>query len=252
MKKISVIIPYYKKKQLIKRTVLSVLKQSHKLFEIIIIYDDSDVSDLNYIKKIKKLDRRIKLIVNKKNVGAGFSRNLGIKKSSGDYIAFLDADDYWKKNKLEKQLNFMLRNKYLISHTSYEIQNTSNKKLGSRFAKNYYNFEKLLVSCDIGLSSVMIKKGVLKGNLIFPNIKTKEDFVLWLLILKKGISIYALKSKLVFWTKTENSLSSSTIQKLKDSYLVYSRYMKFNVFKTLMYIFILSFNYIKKSFLKFN
>ena len=97
MKKISVIIPYYKKKQLIKRTVLSVLKQSHKLFEIIIIYDDSDVSDLNYIKKIKKLDRRIKLIVNKKNVGAGFSRNLGIKKSSGDYIAFLDADDYWKK-----------------------------------------------------------------------------------------------------------------------------------------------------------
>ena len=93
MSKASIIIPYFKKKKYFKKTINSVLKQSYKNFEIIIIYDDDDKTDISFIKDIKNLDKRIKLIINNKNIGAGYSRNKGINKSSGKYICFIDADD---------------------------------------------------------------------------------------------------------------------------------------------------------------
>ena len=103
---ISIIIPYYKKKKYIKSTILSILKQSYQKFEIIIIYDDNCNDELKYLKNFVKIDRRIKLLINNKNIGAGPSRNKGMKLSKGKYICFLDADDLWRKNKLKIQLNF--------------------------------------------------------------------------------------------------------------------------------------------------
>ena len=96
---VSVIIPYFKKKNFIKKTLNSLKKQTYKNLEIIIIYDDENLSDLKFIKKFKKLDKRIKIIVNKKSQGAGRSRNIGMNIAKGKFIAFLDADDLWK-NKL--------------------------------------------------------------------------------------------------------------------------------------------------------
>ena len=87
----------------------SVISQTHKKLEIIIIYDDHDKTDLQYIKKLRKKDDRIKVIVNKEPLGAGLSRNLGIKKSKGEFIGFIDSDDLWKPNKIKYQLNFMKR-----------------------------------------------------------------------------------------------------------------------------------------------
>jgi teichuronic acid biosynthesis glycosyltransferase TuaG len=103
---VSVIIPYYKKKKFIVKSVESVINQTYKNIEIIIIYDNESNIELDYIKNLENKDFRIKLIINKKNIGAGESRNKGIKFSKGKYIAFLDADDIWVKNKIEKQLFF--------------------------------------------------------------------------------------------------------------------------------------------------
>ncbi len=105
MKLVSVIIPYFKKKKYIGDTINSVLNQTYNNFEIIIIYDDAEKNDLEYIKKLVSSDHRVKLIINEKNVGAGMSRNIGIDKSEGTFIAFIDADDMWKKTKLEEQIN---------------------------------------------------------------------------------------------------------------------------------------------------
>ncbi len=91
---------FLKRKKFIEKTINSIKSQTHKNLEIIIVYDDKDHSDLKLINKIKSSDKRIKLIVNKKSLGAGRSRNVGIKKSRARYIAFLDADDLWKKIKL--------------------------------------------------------------------------------------------------------------------------------------------------------
>ena len=91
------------------------------------------------------------------------------------------------------------------------------------------------------------KKKFSKKNIKFPDLKTKEDFVLWLKILKSGHKIYALDENLGIWTKTNNSLSSSVFQKLKDSYRLYNHYLKFNSIKALIYTFILSINFILKN-----
>lgn len=247
MHKASIIIPYYKKKKFINRTLNSVLKQTYQNFEIIIVYDDKDKSELRYVKNFQKLDKRIKIIINKKNYGAGISRNIGINKSKGSFICLIDADDFWKKNKLKTQIRFMLENKYLISHTSYEIVDSKDKVIGVRKARNFQTINDLIFSCDIGLSTVIFNKKIFSKNIKFVKIKTKEDFVMWLNILKKGISIYALNKKLTKWTKSKVSLSSSITQKLSDSYLVYNNYMKFGFLKSIYFTIILSLNYLKKS-----
>ena len=97
MKKISVIIPYYKNLEYIDKAINSVIKQNYSNFEILLIYDDTDRYELNILKAKYKKNKKIYFIVNKKNLGAALSRNKGIKKAKGYYIAFLDSDDYWKK-----------------------------------------------------------------------------------------------------------------------------------------------------------
>ena len=243
---ISIIIPYFRKKKFIKETINSVLKQTYKNIEVILIYDDEEQKDLDYIKSIKKLDFRIKLIINNKNCGAGFSRNIGMKLSKGNYIAFLDSDDIWLKNKLERQIIFLKKNNASVCHTSYKIVDRSNKVIGHRKAKNYSNFEDLIKSCDIGLSTVMLKKNIINSKCQFPNLKTKEDFVLWLKILKRNYNIIALNEYLTIWRRLDNSLSSSVSQKLIDGFRVYHSYMGYSFFRSLYLLFYLSVNYLKK------
>ena len=242
---ISVIIPYYKKKEYIISSINSVLNQTYKNLEIIIIYDDLDKKDLNLLKKIKKKDKRIKIYINKKNLGAGRSRNKGIKLSKGIFVAFLDSDDLWKKNKLKKQIFFMKKNGINASHTSYTIINSKNKIIGSRNAKDM-SYKLLLKSCDIGLSTVVLKKEIITSKIKFANIKTKEDYVLWLKITLNNNKIFALKDNLTKWRKLEDSLSSSKLQKIYDGYLVYRKYMNFNLLKSFGFLMLLSFNYFLK------
>ena len=121
MKLVSIIIPYYKNIKFIKETINSILNQTYKNFEIIIVYDDEDQADLSTIKQVVINQNKVKLIINKKNIGAGLSRNIGILNAKGDYVAFIDSDDYWNKEKLEVQLNIMLTQKKDFTHTSYQI-----------------------------------------------------------------------------------------------------------------------------------
>jgi len=239
---VSVIMPYYKKKKYIELAVNSVIQQTYKNFELIIVHDDENKEDLNFLKNLIKKDKRIKLYINKKNLGAGKSRNKGIKLSQGSLIAFLDADDLWTRNKLKKQIFFMKKNLVDISHTSYHIINSDNKIIGSRRAKDM-NHKLLLSSCDIGLSTVIMKKKLITNKIKFANINTKEDYVLWLKITLNNKKIFALKNNLTKWRKLNDSLSASKIQKLYDGYLVYRKYMNFSLAKSFIYLLLLSFNY---------
>ncbi len=243
---VSVIIPYYKKKEYISNSIKSVLDQTYENLEIIIIYDDENQNDFDFINKIKKKDKRILIIQNSQTVGAGESRNIGISSSNGKYIAFLDADDTWKKEKLNKQINFMKSNNYEITHTSYSIVDESHRTIGKRIARNFCELDELLKSCDIGTSTVIIKKNLIADNVKFASLKTKEDYVLWLKLLEKKNKIYGLDEILTFWTKSKNSLSSSIFQKLIDGFKVYYKYMNFNLFISIYYLIRLSINFLLK------
>jgi glycosyltransferase involved in cell wall biosynthesis len=103
MKKVSIIMPYFNKSSFFEEAYHSVLNQNYSNIEIIIIYDDHNLTELSFVKKIINNRKNTILIINKKNYGVGFSRNIGINRSKGFYIAFLDCDDVWKKNKLRNQ-----------------------------------------------------------------------------------------------------------------------------------------------------
>jgi teichuronic acid biosynthesis glycosyltransferase TuaG len=244
---ISIIIPFYKKKPFFSKTIKSVLNQSYKNFEIILIYDDISKHDLKFVKKILLKIKKKKIIVNKKNLGVGRSRNIGIKMAKGNFIAFLDADDIWHKNKLKEQLIFMKKNKTDFSYTNYLIIDENEKYIKKINVPKMIKYEDLLYSCNIGLSTVMANSKLFKYD-FFPSLKTKEDYVLWLRLSKKNVKMLGINKTLTQWRKTNDSLSSSIIQKLKDAFIVYNKHLKFSMLNSLILTFILSLNFIKKRY----
>ena len=243
---VSIIIPYYKKKDFISGAINSAINQTYKNIEILIIYDDENSEDMNFLINLQKNCKKINIIKNTKRMGAGFSRNIGISKSKGNYIAFLDADDTWKLNKLTNQINFMKQNNCDVSHTTYSIVDKNNHIIGKRIARNFFKIDDLLKSCDIGTSTVIVKKKLITNETKFASLKTKEDFVLWLKLLRENVKIYGLDEDLTLWTKSKLSLSSSTFQKLIDGFKVYYKYMNFSFIKSSYYLLCLSFNYLLK------
>ena len=249
---VTIIIPYKNNLKYLLLALNSVFNQSYKNFKLIIVYDDVLKKDLKkiqiYLKKKNFLKEfNIKIIENKKNFGAGGSRNIAIRACNSKYIAFLDSDDVWSKNKLKIQVDYMEKNNISFSHTSYHIINTDNKIISSSTVKKKIRFQDLVKSCDIGLSTVILKLSLLKKDkLLFPRIKTKEDYVLWLKIVKKIKIIKGLNIKLTYYRKTKGSLSSNKLLSLINGYKVYKNYMNFGVVKSLFYLLLLSLNFLKK------
>ena len=232
---ISIIIPYFKKKLFFEKTIKSISNQSYKNFEIILIYDDLDQNELSFVKKVLRKIKNKKILINKKNLGPGNSRNKGILKAKGNYIAFCDADDVWKKNKLLNQLNFMKENKLNFSHTSYSIIDKYSKIIGEFRIKKELNYQNLIKSCDIGLSTVMISKKILLKNK-FCNLRTKEDYELWLRLSKKEKLLRGLNKNCSSWRMTKNSLSSFLFQKLLDAFRLYHYHEKYNILLSTFYM----------------
>ena len=142
-------------------------------------------------------------------------------------------------------MKFMKKSNLLISHTSYDIIDVKGNFLNRRKACDLKHMD-LIKSCDVGLSTVIINRKLLKKTSLFPSLKTKEDYVLWLKISSKGITFKGFNKSLTKWTKRPKSLSSSTFQKIKDAFSVYSKYQGFNLIKTTLSVITLSFNFLIK------
>jgi teichuronic acid biosynthesis glycosyltransferase TuaG len=245
MKLVSIILPYFNKRSFISKTLQSLSNQTYKNFEVIIIYDQENLEDFNYISNLISSDNRFFLYRNKKNLGVSHSRNLGINYSRGEYICFLDSDDLWESNKIEAQYKFMMDNNLLFSHTSYKIINKSDKIIGIMKAKANILYDDLIKSCDIGLSTVMFHNSI-KNKMYFPTIKTKEDYALWLK-LSKEIKIIGFSKNIVSWRKVRGSLSDSIIKSLINGFIVYNTYERKAFYLSILYLFRLSFySFIKK------
>ena len=170
---VSVLITYYKKRKYISKTLKSILDQTYKNFEIIFIYDDSNNEDLNLIRKLLSKFKKKKLIINKKNLGVAKSRNIGLRFCSGSYVAFIDSDDIWKKQKLSVQINFMKKTFSDFAFTSYNIINENDKHIGKRKAIKNAEYIDLIKSNYIGLSTVVVNLKKLK-ILNFQILKPKK------------------------------------------------------------------------------
>ena len=242
---ISIVVTYYKKKRFIKKTLNSILKQSYNKYEIIFVYDDDDKKDLQYLKDLLKPFKIIKLIINNKNLGVAQSRNLAIKYCKGHYIAFIDSDDLWKKNKLSDQYNFMKNKPSLFSFTSYDIIDENGRIIKKRKVYLDAEYNRLSKSNSIGLSTVMIDKKLFP-KIIFPHLKTHEDFGLWLKLIRLDIKLNHFDKTLSFWRKTNNSLSSNILYKLRDAFKLFYIYENKNLINSIFSVLILSYNKIVK------
>ena len=135
--KVSIILPNFNSEKYLIKTVKSVLNQTFKNWELIIVDDNSNLNTLKVLKRFKS-NKKIRIFYLKKNKGAGYCRNYAIKKSKSTYLAFVDSDDIWKKNKLKKQILFMRKNNCSFSYTNYKTFGDRNKKVNNPSKLNYY------------------------------------------------------------------------------------------------------------------
>lgn len=228
--KVSIVMPTYNDERFVKNTILSVLNQTYGDFELIIIDDKSTDKTVDIIKSFS--DKRIRLIINKSNQGAAFSRNVGIRCANGKYIAFLDGDDCWYPDKLKNQCEFMENNNYLFSYTDYELIDEENKKLGTYYiGPSKVTFRKFIRMDYVGTSTVMYKRDVYPDLQIPNNIFKRNDDALWLLLSKKA-DCYRLKGIYSQYRKSSNSISSGKKSKLYKYHVeLYQKLYGFNSFK---------------------
>ena len=136
---VDIILPNYNSSNYIIKTVNSILNQSYKNWKLIIVDDFSDEKTIKILKK-NFINKNIKIYFLKKNRGAGFCRNYAIKKSSSPYLAFIDSDDIWEREKLKKQINFMKKNNYSFSYTDYVTFGDKNREIKTPKKINFSSF----------------------------------------------------------------------------------------------------------------
>ena len=236
MKKlVSIITPMYNAEKYIEETIKSVLSQTYKNFEMIIVDDMSTDNSKEIIKKYRRLDKRIKYIKNNKNEGAGVSRNVAIKKSKGEYIAFLDSDDLWRENKLQNQIEFMEKNNLVMSHGNYYFiyENRKEKsKIVKTSKKISYN---LLLKGNQFKTMTVILKRELAEKVKFLGEK-HEDYIYFLQILKLIDYSLGQEEEINSYCRIrKNSVSSNKLRSALWTWKVYRDYEKLSRTKSLYY-----------------
>jgi len=196
---VSVIMPYYCDTGFFKDSVCSVLNQTSSDLELIIVDDCSQDNGIQCLSNDILSDNRLIIIRNSQNIGAGLSRNVGIKESKGTWLAFCDSDDIWMPKKLETHLSYIMNNNVDFTFSSYEIYK-NNLPVNIRHARSQVNYTDLLKSNYIGCSTVMLKRKALNG-LKFNAFRNRQDWCLWLDITANGSIFYGINEVLVIYNK---------------------------------------------------
>lgn len=225
---VSIIMPVFNSEKKISTAIKSVMNQLYDNWELILINDGSADESIEIMKTYSELDDRIKVVDRQINKGISYSRNEGIKISRGEYIAFLDSDDEWEKNKLLKHLKKMISVDAVFSCTSYIIKSTDNKHKISEKAEGYYGYKDLLKTNFIGCLTVIVKREIIMKNLM-PEIK-HEDYATWLNILNENNEIYYFNECLSIYNKSKGSVSSNKFRSLIWSFKVINSQVNLSFF----------------------
>jgi len=233
MPEVSIITPCYNSSPFLEETISSVMNQTFTDWEWLITDDQSTDNSVETIQNHQ--DSRIKLIIAKKNGGAGHARNLSLQQASGRFITFLDADDFWEPNFLEEMVGFMKRENVEIAYSNYaRCDENLIPKIEDFKADKEVNFNNLLKTCRLSLLSSMYDSQRV-GKEFFPEGSKREDHVMWLNLLKKIPSGKPLSKTMAKYRMRENSISRKKQNIIKDQYLVYKDFMKFSTLKSLYY-----------------
>ena len=234
---VSIITPLYNAEKFIAETIASVQNQTYSNWEHIIVDDASSDSSVKITRDLATSDERIKFIENSVNKGAAVCRNRATEEAKGQFIAFLDADDLWSADKLEKQLRFMVEKKCSVSFTSYLHMDEDSRPLNKRIkALVSLSYEKQHSNNYIGNLTGIYKASDI-GKIEAPNIKKRQDWALWLEAIKRnGKPALGLQEDLAFYRVHKGSMSGNKLNLVLHNFQFYHKYLGHSIIASAYYM----------------
>ena len=229
---VSVIMPVYNAESHVAEAINSVLDQSHQNLELLAVDDASTDESFKIMSDIE--DHRLRCVRLKKNSGAGKARNEGIRQAKGRYIAFIDADDKWLKEKLSAQIKFMKKEDIAFSYTDYFLMNEESELTHRVSSLPQVNFRTMTKNNYIGCLTAMYDTTEL-GKMYMPERRKRQDWALWLQILRKTDRALGLQTPLAAYRRTENSLSRNKSALMRENYLFYKEVLGYNTLVSSLY-----------------
>ncbi|MDY7218788.1 glycosyltransferase family 2 protein [Denitrificimonas sp. JX-1] len=231
---VSIITPSYNSSSFILQTLRSVTTQTFNNWEVIIVDDCSSDSSAEVIQQYASQDPRIKFIQLEKNSGASIARNTAIEVATGRFIAFLDSDDLWHPEKLEKQISFMLENEVAFSYTAYEKIDEKGVSFDIVNTPTKISYKQLLKTNVIGCLTAMYDVEKL-GKVYMPVNTKREDFATWLAILKKIDYAYGMPEVLARYRVYASQSSAKKTKMAKENWRLYRDLEQLSIFKSAYY-----------------
>lgn len=231
-KLVSIVVPVYNAEDYITDTIEMVCKQTYPDWELLLINDCSTDKSVEKIKNYLKEhpDNRIRLIQKEKNAGAAAARNTGIEQAKGRYLAYLDADDIWKADKLEKELRFMKEKNAAFVFCSYEFGDEQAKGTGRIVhVPETLTYKQALSRTVIFTTTVLFDRSKLSSELLYMPLVKSEDTASWWKILRAGYTAYGLDEVLAIYRRPKKSLSSNKLEAIKRIWSLYREQEKLGV-----------------------
>lgn len=242
--KISIITPCYNSGKYISETIESVLNQTYTDWEWIIVDDRSKDDSVKIIKEYQ--DKRITLIALDQNVGAANARNIAIEKSEGRYLTFLDSDDVWLPHFLHTTIDYLIKNKEELVYASYKRHDDDlNPMLDDFIAEDNINFKRLLYNCPIPMLTAMYDTQRI-GRVMIPDVDMREDYAMWLDVLRKIPLARSIKEPLAVYRIRESSYSRNKFLILKKQFMVYYKFLNLSLLESTYYTVHWAMNGLKK------
>ena len=243
---VSIITASFNSEKYISKTIESIINQSYTNWELLITDDYSTDNTIEIIESYKKKDSRIQIFNLEKNSGAAVARNNSINNSKGKYVAFLDSDDLWERNKLHEQVSFMKDNNIHFSFTAYMIiddnGNSTGKTVDSSQKGSFSYKDMLAKKATLGCSTVMLVKKTFEGLLSLPLLRTGQDYAFWLKLLKNtNQEAHILPIALTLYRINPNSISRNKFKKAKRQWAIYRNNENLNLVKSSYYFCFYSF-----------
>ena len=229
--KVSVVIPVHNAENYILTTVESVLDQTYDNIEIILCENTSTDNTREVLKGID--NPKVKVIFCDDVSDAAGARNRGVKEAEGRFLAYIDADDLWRKDKLQKQIDYMIKHDAAFCFTGYEFSDEDARPLGKVVkVPDTITYKEALRNTTIFTSTVCFDMSKLtKDEIMMPHIKS-EDTALWWQLLRNGVKAYGLNENLVIYRRPAKSLSSNKIEALRRIWNLYRNWEHLSFFKS--------------------
>ena len=249
-KNVDIIMPNYNNANFLDQSIQSVINQSFKNWKIYIVDDSSTDNSKDIILKYKN-NKKIKSFFLKKNRGPSYCRNYAISKSKSHLIAFLDSDDFWSKEKLSKQINFMKKKKLPFTFTDYiPFINRSEKYLKATNVKKMLNYKDFIHDSSIGTSTMIVKRSLIQG-IKFKNTNIMEDYIFKCDILrKKKVNSIKLGIPLTYYRILKGSRNSNKLRNFFTLWKLNKKYNNLNMLQNIFSVIMISLSSIKKYGLK--